>query len=98
MSESVDYQVEIGQSGRGGTITYREGAGSLSFDWEFSMDGADVFVVTPEQWDANCRGRDAAWAAGRRQEILERVAAEVRRQQAASATISIEDQWIHFQF
>jgi hypothetical protein len=96
--DSVNYKVEIEQTGRGGTITYTEDGGSLSFDWEFAIGGADVFVTTPELWDANCRGRNAAWAEGRRQEILERVAEEVRRQKATSATLSIEDQWIHFDF
>jgi hypothetical protein len=96
--DSVNYKVEIEQTGRGGTITYTEDGGSLLFDWEFAIGGADVFVTTPELWDANCRSRNAAWAEGRRQEILERVAEEVRRQKATSATLSIEDQWIHFDF
>ena len=94
----MKYKVEIEQTGRGGTIRYLEDEATLSFDWEFSMDGADVFVPTPEQWDANCEGRHAVWATGRRQEILERIAAKVREQKATSSQVTIEDNWIHFSF
>ena len=94
----MSHKVEIEQTGRGGTIIYTEDSGSISFDWEFATDGVDVFVTPPEQWDANCASRGASWAQGRRQEILERVADEVRRQKATSASVSLEDQWIHFAF
>jgi hypothetical protein len=93
----VNYSVEVSQSGRGGTITYVEDGQRLPFDWEFSMSGATIFVPTPAQWDAYWAGT-AHCATGRRQEILERVAAEVRRQQASGAEISIEDNWIEFTF
>ncbi len=94
----MSYQVEIQQTGRGGTIIYTEDHGSLSFDWEFAVGGADVFVTSPELWDANCASRGAGWAQGRRQEILERVADEVRQQQAPGSASTIEDNWIHFDF
>jgi len=94
----MNYKVEIDQSGRGGRISYIEDERPLNLDWEFATDGVDVFVPTPEQWDAYWQGRDAGWAAGRRQEILERVADQVRLQKAAGAKVSIEDNWIHFAF
>ena len=94
----MSYKVEIQQTGRGGTIIYSEDSGSLSFDWEFATDGVDMFVSTPEQWDANCRSRNAGWAEGRRREILELVAAEVRRQKATSSAVTIDDNWVHFNF
>ena len=95
----MNYKVEIHQSGRGGRISYIEDERApLFLDWEFALDGADVFVPTPEQWDAYWQNRDAGWAQGRRQEILERVAEEVRKQKAASSKVSIEDNWIHFTF
>jgi len=47
----MTYTVEIEQSGRGGTIRYVENREALSFDWEFAMDGADVFVPAAEEWD-----------------------------------------------
>ncbi len=46
----------------------------------------------------NCRGRGAASAAGRRQEILERVTEEVRAQKAKTSVVSIEDNWIQLTF
>jgi hypothetical protein len=94
----MTYKVEIEQTGRGGTVIYFEDAGSLSFDWEFAINGVDMFVATPEQWDANCRSRNAGWAEGRRLEILERVTEEVRRQKATSAVVTIDDNWVHFNF
>ena len=94
----MNYKVEIDQTGRGGGIRYTEDEQALSLDWEFASDGVDVFVPTPEQWDAYWQNRDAAWAAGRRQEILERVAEEVRKQKATSSKVTIEDNWIHFGF
>ena len=94
----MTYKVEIEQTGRGGTIKYYEDGGMITFDWEFAINGADIFVATPKQWDMNCRGRGAGWAAGRRQEILERVAEEVRAQKATTSVVSIEDNWIHLTF
>jgi len=94
----MSHKVEIIQTGRGGTINYTEQDTVLSFDWEFATNGADMFVPTPEQWAAYCHGRGADWAANSREEILERVAAEVRQQKAASSIVTIEDSWVHFEF
>ena len=93
----MSYKVEIDQSGRGGRVSYIENEQTISFDWEFAINGVDLFVPTPEQWDAYWQS-DAEWARGRRQEILERVAEEVRKQKAAGAEVTIEDNWIHFGF
>jgi hypothetical protein len=94
----MSYRVAIDQSGRGGRISYHENENVLFFDWEFSLDGATVFVPSPDEWDARCQSDEASWAKGRRHEILERLAIEVRRQKASSSTISIEDHWIQFVF
>ena len=94
----MTYKVEIEQTGRGGTIKYLEQDGMLSFDWEFAINGADIFIPNPEQWDMYWRSSAAVWAVGRRQEILERVAEAVRARQAPNAVVSIEDSWIHFEF
>jgi len=94
----MNYKVEIHQTGRGGRVSYMEDERTLFLDWEFAVDGVDLFVPTPENWDAYWQGRDAGWAGGRRQEILERVAEEVRKQKAAGAKVTIEDNWIHFGF
>lgn len=94
----MNFTVEIHQSGRGGSINYVENSQALRFDWEFAMDGAYVFVPTAEQWDAYWQSNDLGWAQGRRQEILERLSAEVRQQKAQGSTVTLEDNCIHFQF
>jgi hypothetical protein len=94
----MNYKVEIDQSGRGGRVSYIENERPLNFDWEFAVNGVDLFVPPPEKWDAYWQSSDADWAKGRRQEILERVADEVRKQKAAGAEVTIEDNWIHFGF
>ena len=94
----MSHKVEIIQTGRGGTINYTEQDTVLSFDWEFATNGADMFVPAPAQWAAYCHSRSADWAANHREEILERVAAEVRKQKAASSNVTIEDNWVHFEF
>ena len=37
----MSYEVVMAQTGRGGTITYLEDDGVLSFDWEFAINSAD---------------------------------------------------------
>jgi len=71
--------VEITTSGRGGSITYREGAHTIGFDWEFAMDPALALIWGPQEadWDAAC-----PWAPGRQKSIYEYVGAEVVRQKA----------------
>jgi len=94
----MNYKVEISQSGRGGSINYTENEQALRLDWEFAMDGAYIFVPTAEQWDGYWQRNDIQWAAGRRQEILERVTDAVRHQKAQSAKVTLEDSCIHFKF
>jgi hypothetical protein len=94
----MECRIEITQSGRGGTIYYIEGDHQLSFDWEFSISGATIFVRTPEEWENNSQSEAASWTKGRRQEILERLAEGVRQQRAQAAKISIEDHWIELTF
>ncbi len=94
-----DFQVEITQAGRGGTITYREGRGRrLAFGWEFSTVGVDIFIPTPEQWEALAGRPRKGWLRGRRQEILARVVEDILRQKAPNAAVKIEDSWIELRF
>jgi len=83
----MDRIVEISQSGRGGSIYYREGNNSASFDWEFASPPALALVFGPksEAWD-----RRYPWAGGRQAEIFDFVASEVVRQKAAGAGIEID--------
>ena len=68
--------VEITQSGRGGSITYREGENTVAFDWEFGASPAIalIFGPTAQAWD-----RQYPWAAGRQAEIYDFVGAEAVR-------------------
>jgi len=89
MSEINDClgKVEISQSGRGGSIYYRETDNTATFDWEFAMPPALVLVFAPKssEWD-----RRYDWARGRQQEIFAFVAAEVVRQKAEGSGIDID--------
>jgi hypothetical protein len=80
-------RVDISNGGRAGTITYREGLHSISFDWEFAMSPALAIVTGPDSraWDAL-----GGWAAGRQEEIFEHVAREVIRQKAAGHSPEID--------
>ncbi len=79
--------VEITQSGRGGSIYYREGQNSLAFDWEFALSPvlAEISGTKAEHWDLTHH-----WAAGRQREIFEFVAKEVVRQKTDDCAFEID--------
>jgi hypothetical protein len=87
-SQSRDWSVDIGETGRCGIVTYRDTAGRLSFYWEFG--GADtvatIGVGTASEWSSR-----HPWAATRRVEILERIAREVIRQKAPDCRAEMDD-------
>jgi hypothetical protein len=76
MSSSEPWSVEVVESGRSGSIEYREAAGCISFYWEFV--GGDtvaiIWVSDPALWSTRY-----PWAVDHRPAILERVAHEVAR-------------------
>jgi hypothetical protein len=74
---SVDWTVAIEISGRTGTVTYRQGPQTPAFSWEMGPGRIMAFVSGPprDNWD-----RVVPWAAGRREEVMRRVAEEVVRQ------------------
>jgi hypothetical protein len=87
----MNRNVTIETSGRGGTIRYRDEAGSIPFDWEFGGEGciAIIFLPTEAQW------RDAYQrSAGEAEEIVQFVAAETIRQKAPGCVSRISDRWI----
>jgi hypothetical protein len=94
----MDYTVEITQEGRGGWVYYLEDGVKLPFDWDFSAIGTDIYVPIPAEWDSFCNEHSSYAARGRRQEILERVAEEVRRKKAKTAKVTIDDTGISFSF
>ena len=74
MSSSEHWSVKIVESGRSGSIEYRDSAGRMSFYWEFG--GGDtiaiIWVGDLASWSSTYR-----WAIDHRQTILEPVAHEV---------------------
>jgi hypothetical protein len=85
--------VEITGTGPGGSVVYREGEHLHEFGWD--LGGDDVVVVTiyvpaPEDWDTQL-----PWAAGRRSDVLQTVAREVRRQKCRGCLVEIAERWIH---
>ena len=98
METSTNYEVRITQSGRGGTIYYTENAQQISFDWEFAINGALLFVPSPRQWNDFCVGNDLPQAQNRHDEILETVCEEVLRQKTSGAGYTIGDDYISISF
>ena len=89
-------RVKVIGNGRSGKIQYSEGSffnsKSCEFYWEFSGGDmlATVWFPTEEKWNSAY-----PWAAGRRKEIMDFVATEVRKQKAKSAKIKWEDDRFH---
>jgi hypothetical protein len=93
-SAARDWSVSIEEEGRFGSVTYREPGGVLSFHWEFG--GGDT-VASIQVGDEALWRAQHPWAAGRRAEILRRVAAEVVRQKAPGSRAEIDAKagWIN---
>jgi hypothetical protein len=83
--------VEIVVNGPGGSVIYREGESAHSFGWDLGTGDvvATIYVPPPAEWDAKL-----PWASGRRREVLELVAREVRRRKAPGCRIEIDERWI----
>src|ERR1700716_2528142 len=94
----MSYSVGVTQDGRGGEVDYVEGGQRLSFEWDFTTEGLVIYVPSPEKWDQYSEENRAPWAAGRRREILTRLAEGLRDKKARGAKISIENDWIHLTF
>lgn len=91
------YTVEIEQTGLSGWINYRESMLTLRFSYERMLTSLYVFVPGNEQWSAYCRSSGARTAGSRRTEIIQRIAAELRAQQASSM-VQINDYGIEVLF
>jgi hypothetical protein len=89
-------KVKIIGKGRSGKVQYTEGslfnAKTCEFYWEFSGGDtlATIWFPTEEKWNIQY-----PWAAGRRKEIMDFVAEEVRKQMAKASTIKWEDDRFH---
>lgn len=89
-----DWTVDITEKGRSGTVNYREAAGSLSLSWEFGGGDVVAIIYFPDEASWNARH---PWAAGRRTEILRRVADEAVRQKSPGSLAEIDERagWIN---
>ncbi len=88
-------KVKIFEQARSGKIQYSEGwlkVNTCEFYWEFGGGNllATVWFPTEEKWAAQY-----PWAVGRRTEIMNFVAVEVRKQKAQSSSIEWEDDRFH---
>ena len=83
------WTVQIVTKGPYGSVIYQEGSHSASFPWEFG--GGNIIAIihlTPSsEWSEKY-----PWAAGRRDEIVERMVNDVIRQKAPDCTPSITEQ------
>jgi hypothetical protein len=69
------WDLRVKGQGRGGLLTYIEGTHGIRFDFELADPGI-IYCPPSMDWDTRY-----SWAAGRRAQILERVASEfVRRE------------------
>lgn len=96
--KSMSYEVKIVREGRGGWVYYREHEVTLPFDWDITSDGFEVYLPPSAEWDEFCERNNATHCKGRRQQIVERLAEEVRRKKAQKARVTIDDMGISFSF
>ena len=94
----MNYKVDIVREGRGGWVYYRENGTTLPFDWDVTMDGFEVYVPPPAEWDVFCKQNEATQCVGRRQQILERLTDEVRKKKGKKAKVTVDDMGIGFSF
>jgi hypothetical protein len=79
--------LEITQSGRSGSIYYREGKNTITFDWEFQLSPVLALISGPE---SKTFDEKFPWAAGRQAEIFDFVGEEVLRQKADGCEFEVE--------
>jgi len=91
------WEVRIVTKGPYGSVIYQEGSHSASFLWEFG--GGEIIAIihlTPSfEWN-----EQLPWAAGRRDEVLERMVNDVIRQKCHDCVASIIEKhgrsYVHF--
>ena len=85
--ERDGWSVQVDRGGRAGYVGYAEPPGRLRFDWEMLAGGIGVRLPTADAWDDECARQGCAWARGRRDEIVPRIAAEVQRLSAPGSRL-----------
>jgi hypothetical protein len=94
----MDYEVNFTKQGRGGSVYYLENGKNLPFEWDTSSVGFDIYVPRPTGWQAFCIENKFDEAISRREEIVQRVAEEVKKKRARKAKVEIDEFGIHFSF
>lgn len=96
----MSFTVEMERKkGRGGWVHYSEHDWSLRFEWDDSSLGFDIYIPTPNAWDAFCDKQNAPWAKARRDEIITRIAESVGQTRGRHAKWQIyEDRAISYSF
>ena len=82
-----EWSVEFQHGARSGQLGYIEGSRAISIEWELGGDDVVLIFYVGRLSDWN---RMYPWAAGRRQEILERVGGEVIRRSAPGCRVEID--------
>jgi hypothetical protein len=91
-SSPIRWNVEIVRKGRGGPVFYVEGDQKIAFDFELGRCGI-IYCPPASDWDSSY-----PWAAGRRRQILDRVAVEFVRGEFKGSTFAFvegRDDMIH---
>jgi hypothetical protein len=47
----MNYEVRIVRAGRGGWVYYDEDKATLSFEWDTTSDGFEVYLPPSNEWD-----------------------------------------------
>jgi hypothetical protein len=88
-SSASNWEVQITTKGPYGSVIYQEGSHSASFLWQFG--GGEIIAMiqipSPSEWN-----QQYPWAAGRRDEVLERVMGDVIRQKCRDCAASMTEQ------
>jgi hypothetical protein len=86
------WKVTITEQGRAGTVHYAEGwFRRLAFGWEFGGGDAVAMIRIPSRGEWQ---RMPRWAVDRRDEIVRRVAHDVRRQRCPTCSVRLTELWI----
>jgi hypothetical protein len=94
----MTHAIKFTSEGPAGMVYYSEQDFTLPFYWERGTVGFDVYLRTSEEWLAFCDEHNAEGAKGRRDEIVARLAHEIRRQEARGAKVSIDNRGITFSY
>lgn len=79
---------------RGGEVFYEEQGKTLPFNWEYNSVGISIYIPSKLDWGSFCERHFAGWAKEKREEILQRLSEEVRKERNLRGDIEIGDTWI----